>query len=205
MKKSVLFLLTLCLTVTVMGQDTKESGQQKEIGILFSDFESFGLTYKFGTSKSMFRIKTILLSGSINESNSFNSEIINENLRFKLGFGKEFRSDISKKAELRYGADVLFEYSKYESKTKNETSGNNYFLDKQIYYGPGVNLIIGFNYSISKKIFFGAEILPYITYLTGTKTEKTYPDFISTESDLSRLKYGLSNTSIMLSLTYRLK
>lgn len=206
MKKVLLFLLALCFSITIVAQENnQDSVKQNEIGIQFNDFENFGLTYKFGTSKSLFRINTILLSGNRNETNSFSTENMTKSLGFKLGFGKEFRSDISEKIELRYGVDLLVEYSKNEGKIKNESSGNEYFLDKKVLFGPGINLVIGFNYSINEQFFLGAEMLPHITYLTGSQTTKTSPEFISTEGDLSRLEYGLSNSSVMISITYKLK
>ena len=86
----------------------QEAKKQKEVGLVFNDFNNFGLTYKFGIEKSMWRLNTLFMSGSDSKEESDENELKVSSIGFGVGFGKEFRKGITEKLEMRYGADISF-------------------------------------------------------------------------------------------------
>jgi len=150
----------------------------------------------------MWRINALLTSGS-NQAQKFdNLEVKRSTIRFGLSFGKEFRKPVSDRLELRYGIDLLYSYNK-DKNTQTDLT-NTFFetINENYIHQSGVNFVIGFNYLITKNIIIGAELLPGISYFKGTSTEIN-PSTNETESDLSGLVYGLSNSSALLTLSYR--
>ena len=200
MKKLSLILLSLIFPFLLMSQETIK---QKEVGLLFSNLDQFGLTFKTGTNKSLQRFNTLFLSGNNNSEIADSSEMKNKNFGFNIQVGHEFRTSISNNLEFRYGADLSFRYNHSESDQDDKTIDNFDRYTKRIIYEPGFNLVIGLNYVINDHLVFGAEILPTVSYRMG-KEERDYTnndyDF---EKDISGLNFGLSNTSARLSLVYR--
>ncbi len=208
--KEVLFLL-FCLSLPFLAsaqeatKPLKES-KQKEIGVVFRDFDNFGLTYRTGTEKSLWRFNTLVIRGGSNEYLNDAFETITNNMGFRLGVGKEWRKEIVKNFELRYGADLAFNY--LHSKTERDgQSANNYdfgYFYERTSYGPGVRFVFGFNYVIQDKLVLGAEVLPGFSYYTGQRVEeRANSDEYDIKSDISGFSYGLSNSSVLLSALYR--
>jgi hypothetical protein len=70
-RKAFLILVSLFVPVFMMAQEVKKTEEvttkttkvkQKEIGLAFSGFESFGVTYKFGNSKGLWRLNSLVAS-----------------------------------------------------------------------------------------------------------------------------------------------
>jgi len=202
MKKSSLILALLSISFFLMAQ---EPVKQKEIGLVFSNLDNFGLTFKTGTDKSLWRFNTLLISG-INEVRTSDSLVDNYNrLGFGIELGKEYRKEIGEKLELRFGADVSFTYSQSKSDSDDKSVDNDDWLDEETTYRPGVNLVFGLNYVINKNFVIGAELLPYFSYTFGTTVREHYylNDGNEVKRDISGFSYGLSNSSVLLSLAYR--
>ncbi len=68
-----------------------------------------------------------------------------------------------------------------------------------------INLIVEYektlNYLLSENFVFGAEILPFFTYCTGTSERGGSENKL--KKDVSGFDYGLSNSSVLISLSYR--
>lgn len=187
----------------------QENSKQREVGLVFSNFDNFGISYKTGTKRSLWRYNTLIVRGNNNKEDGDFEKITRNNTGFELKFGKEFRRDISDKLEFRFGADLSFRYRdiKYENESKIDnvvTLKNN-----RTVYEPGLNLVLGFNYVVNDNIIIGAEMLPFVRYSTGTSEtrERNYSvnsnTYIDVDSDISGFSYGLSNSSVMLSVAYR--
>jgi len=202
MRKSLLILLCLSMSYFLMAQETVK---QKEIGIVFSNLDNFGLTFKTGTDKSLWRFNTLFLSGSNMDYTADSSVNKQNNMGFGIKLGKEYRKEIVKNLELRFGADISFTYSQSKSDYDDKTVDDDDRLNKQTTYRPGINLVFGFNYILNDNFVIGAELLPNFSYTTGTSVEKYYYTNNGNEvkSDISGFSYGLSNTSVLLSLAYR--
>ncbi len=202
MRKSLMILFCLSMSYYLMAQETVK---QKEIGLVFSNLDNFGLTFKTGTDKSLWRFNTLFISGS-NMDNTADSLVNNQsNMGFGVKIGKEYRKVLVDNLELRFGADLSFTYSQLKSEYDDKTVNDYDRLNEQTTYGPGVNLVFGFNYKLGDNFVIGAEVLPNFSYTTGTSIEKYYYTNNGDEvkSDISGFNYGLSNTSVLLSLAYR--
>ena len=202
MKKTLLLLVCVSIAYLTMAQ---EPAKQKEVGLVFSSLNNFGLTYKTGTDKSLWRFNTLYLSGTDRENIRENIDYTITSMGFGVKIGKEYRKDIGANLELRYGADLSFGYS-YNKAVTTYQMDNVYESSRvQKIYSPGVNLVFGLNYLISENLILGAEILPYFTYKTGTYTQQVTNPIIGNEmkADISGFSYGVSTSSVLLSFVYR--
>jgi hypothetical protein len=183
----------------------QERSRQDEIGLVFSSLNNYGLTFKIGTEKGLWRFTTLNLSGNSQKTVADSLTTKNTTTGFGLKIGREWRTTIIGNLEFRYGADLAFTYSH----SKNETDDT--YVDKfsdtfeSTTYTPGINLVLGFNYVFLNKFVVGFEALPYFNYATGTTTQKNSNSNYTNEvkSKLSGFTYGLSNTSLLVSLVYR--
>ena len=207
--KEILFLL-FCLSLPFLasaqeGTKPLEPFKQKEIGVVFRNFDNFGLTYRTGTEKSLWRFNTLFIRGGSNEYLNDAFETITNSMGFRLGVGKEWRKEIVENFELRYGADLAFNYSHLNTERDDPSANNSYYsYNERTSYGPRVRFVFGFNYVIQDKLVLGAEVLPGVSYYTGQRVqESSNPDVNAFKSDISGFSYGLSNSSVLLSALYR--
>jgi hypothetical protein len=186
----------------VMAQETIK---RKEIGLVFSDHNNFGLTFRTGTDKSLWRFKTLLISGGTFDQVGDSSANKQSHTGFGIQLGKEYRKAIAGNLELRIGVDISFQYSQSKQEIDDKTVNDYNRLNEQTSYMPGINLVFGLNYVFNDKVVIGAELLPNFSYTTGTSVDKYYSPDNSNEfkSDISGFSYGLSNLSPLLSLAYR--
>lgn len=196
MKKLVLSFITLAITMTIVAQ---EKPKTKEIGIVFSNLDNFGLSFKIGKEKALWRINTMLIDGWNMEETMDSAVSKTSSIGIMIGVGREYRKSIAKNLELRYGADLSF---RYQNNKIDFIDNENTRLSTRTFYEPGVNLVFGFNYVIKEQLVIGAEILPYFSYTFGSTVHELNDDD-KIETDISGIDYGLSNTSIMVSVGYR--
>ena len=201
MKKSLLILVTLLIAFNSYSQDSTTSQKQKEIAIGFKSLNSFGLSYKFGKTKSLWRINTIIFSGTNSDENADSLDYHITSFGFIARFGKEYRKSLTDKLEIRYGADLSFNLAQDKYDRDDKSINNNDRKRERNTYTSGFNWVLGFNYLISENLLIGAEILPEITYTTGT--ERAIADGIETKTDIYETRYGLNNNSALLTLAYR--
>lgn len=193
MRNSItVFLITL--TFSSYAQKTRE------VGLLFSDINSFGLTYRNGNQNALFRINTIVAQGSSSSEDNGSSTIDSNNNSFGFEIGKEYRSVLDEKLDLRYGFDLKFNYAKSTSETEDSNDSNNNFLSEIETFTPGINLIIGLNYHLSNNIFFGAEVLPSVNYQFGERKSTNSGETI--KSDVTSWSYGFNSRFARLNLVY---
>jgi len=103
------------------------------------------------------------------------------------------------------GADLSFNFSKSKNDIDDKTVNNSDLVRESTTYQPGINLVLGFNYVIHNNFVIGAEVMPSFSYITGTSVEKYYYSNNGNEvkSKISGFTYGLSNSSVLISLVYR--
>jgi hypothetical protein len=204
MKKIILILAAALIPFSTMAQDETKVRVQ-EAGIGFSGLNSFALIYKIGNQKSLWRFNTLFIQSQ--NSNEEADSLTKESRYFSYGLkaGKEFRKTIATNLELRYGADVTFDYSYRKQENIDISTGNDYeenYLYEVYRYSPGIGLVFGLNYVVKEKLVIGAEILPYFQYDLGKTTGGArQPSEVTT--DESGFSYGLSNQSVLLSILYR--
>lgn len=197
-------LLLICLTISSQ-TFAQEPTRQKEVGMIFQDFDNFGLTYRTGTSAAMWRFNTLFINGRDSEINGDQFDQENSFFGFNLQGGREWRKPILADFEFRYGVDISFGYDQ-STRVSEITSGNMEKIETEsTRLSPGINFVLGVNYVLKDKLVFGLEILPGITYTSGEETSirTTVDGRTETASDNNSLRYGFSNNSAQLSIAYR--
>ncbi len=199
MKKLLLISIAIAMSFFSIAQ---EKTKQQEVGLVFNNLDNFGLSYKIGTNKSLWRLNALFINGRNSNNIIDSSEYTNSNIGFGVKFGKEYHKTLVENVELKFGADIAFSY--YQSTSdRNDNSINDYDRNsKSTNYSPGINLIFGLNYVYKDKLIIGAEILPYLSYTTRKNTNNDYENDEKIKED-TYLSYGLSNQSVLLSLAYR--
>lgn len=195
------FSLLMCCVILPLFVNAQEIKKQKEVGLVFSNLNNFGLAFKTGTNKSMWRFSTVMLSGDKSNDAYDSTKFYRKNVGLNMRFGKEFRKPIGEKLELVIGGDIIvgFSYSNYD---RDDISTYNYdYSSERILYKEGIDFVLGLNYIINKHLLIGAELLPTVSYYFGEETTKEYENSI--KNDLSGFQFGLSNSSATLNLAYR--
>ncbi len=202
MKKSLLILTALTMSFFLMAQG---QSKQKEIGLVFSNLDNFGLTFRIGTEKALWRFNTLYLSGHNVTQTSDSSETKSISNGFGLKLGREWRKTIVGNLEFRIGADLSFNFSKLINDIDDKTLNDQDMVRESTTYEPGINLVLGFNYVIHDQFVIGAEVMPSFSYIMGTSVTKAYYNNNGNEvkGKISGFNYGLSNTWVLLNLIYR--
>ncbi|WP_064966863.1 hypothetical protein [Tenacibaculum ovolyticum] len=193
---SVLFLFAM-LNISF----AQEKEKRQEVGINFTSLNNFGVTYKVGTSKNLWRfnILAINFNNSKDEETNIQQQVHeNYNRGAGISIGKEFRKVITKNLEFRYGFDVAFNYNWYKNINKNN---NDYYESERTIYTPSLIGVIGANYVFSENLAFGVELLPRFSYRTGKN--RIVNGGVETKGDISGFGFNLNNDVARLSLSYR--
>jgi hypothetical protein len=203
MKKSLFISALLILSVIF---STQGQSKQNEVGVVFSNVNSFGLTFKTGTEKGLWRFTALSLSGNSQKNDADSSTTKNHGNGFGVKFGYEFRKTVVGNLQFRYGADLTFNFNHSKIELDDKSISQYSTTVETTTYSPGINFVLGFNYVFLNKFVVGIEALPYVAFTTGTSTDKsstfnyTYP---TQKTKTTGINYGLSNTSIMISVVYR--
>ncbi len=202
MRKLFLTSFAIAFSLFVMAQ---EKTRQKEVGLSFSNLDEFGITYKVGTQKSMWRFNTLLLTGGKNTLKyPEQAKVINNNFGFDLMVGREYRTSIDDNFEFRCGFDVVYGYSSAKREDKISLDNQDWMTSKNVKSKYGFNFVLGFNYTINHKLVLGAEVLPGINFQDGeTKESYNYGNTDDETIDISGFNYGLKNSYALLTLAYR--
>jgi len=200
MKKVLFTTLAVAFSLLVMAQ---EKTKQKEVGLSFSNLDEFGITYKVGTQKAMWRFNTLLLTGGKNTLKyPEQAKVINNNFGFDLMVGREYRTSIDDNFEFRCGFDIVYGYSSVKREDKTSLDTQDWMTTKNSTSKYGFNFVLGFNYTINHKLVLGAEVLPGMNFQDG-EVKKSYNYGNEETTDISGFNYGLKNSYALLTLAYR--
>lgn len=166
--KTISSLFVLLLAIASFAQDSEKV---KELGLIFTDFDQYGITYRFGNEQSVWRLNALNSVSSSRINDQFNALTSNNSLDLGASIGREKRKPLSEKLEFRYGIDIGFSFSKYKNEFENKLDG---FVrtNTQLIYTPSAGLVLGFNY-LTKHLIIGAEVNPNIgyTYIESTSED----------------------------------
>ncbi len=199
MKKIILLMV---MSVAILSVNAQEKVKQKELGLVFRDFDNFGLMYKFGHQKSMWRLKSIY-GKSYKEETDYNDKT-QKGKRLGISLGKQFTMSIQEKFYFIYGADLRTSY--YHSNVEYKFDSDEVYseITKRNSFRLGLDCVIGFNYLIGEKFVFGFEILPGVSYSIGKeKQQSTKEDSIDKEYNISAFSLGMSSSSALLNFAYK--
>lgn len=201
MKTILLIFISLYLSGSVFSQ---ENERQKEIGIAFYSLSSFGLEYRTGNPKALWRFNTAFINGGSQFINQINDKMrIDSDFSVNAGIGREFRSGNSGDLGFKYGFDLGFGYWNSTFRTKDKVDKDENEFNRRISFGPQFNLMLGINYTINNKIIIGAEILPNVSLSKSLKKKGNNQD-VEIFDKTWVLDYGLSNSGIKLTVAVKL-
>ena len=169
-----------------------------EFGINFSSLNSFGLNFKIGNQKTLYRLT--LLALNINNSQTVltvfdttSSKVADYGAGIRIGFEK--RIFLAKNFNLHLGSDAGFSY--YYHKTGDEDSRSTEWV-----INPALYLVVGLAYQAGEHFMITAELAPSLQYLYGKKkfTESGSNQVITSHN----LGFALSNNSVSITIAYRI-
>lgn len=200
MKKSIAVLACVALSTLAFAQE-KETPKQQEVGITFSDLDNFGLTYRIGNQRSMWRFNAATFTGNTLGDNQGDNDATD--IAFQIGAGKEFRKNVVDKLEFRYGLDLLMglDYSKTENGTPSPANPTTERTSTLL--APELNLVFGLNYVISEHFVMGAEVLPFFRYNWRQNTTEFIDNSPKEENTETNYQYGFTTNSLRLSAVFR--
>lgn len=203
MKKLILTLLFTSLPLSFTY--AQEKVKVREVGLITSDLNNFGFTFRKGNQRSVFRFNAFTTSLSSNDitDNINDDKFTRSNFDFGLRIGKEWRTSVSEKLEIRTGFDLGYSYSQQKDERLDPATQSvviEEFLTKSS--ETGVNFVFGFNFLFGDGFVLGGEVLPGYYYRTLDVESKlsTVTNVIRTEEGAT---FDLSTSSLRLSLLYR--
>jgi len=195
MKKSICLIIALTLvSFIVKAQDV--SSKTREIGFNLSGSQ-FGVRFKTGNEKTLFRVTLLSLYGNSqwSESSSTKSSSNQQGVGFNIGFEK--RKSISDNISLYMGSDLLTSIDSYMSK---QGSADDTYKNSTL--SAGIGFVMGINFKLSDRINISTEVVPSVIYSHRKNESET--QFGDTESSSNGLNYGLSTQGINLTLSFSL-
>ncbi|NME72093.1 hypothetical protein [Flammeovirga aprica] len=228
MKNLVIIILVVMSSTTLFAQE-----KQKEVGAVFNDFNSFGITYRTGNTNGMWRFTSLAALSSSNNMKADSASRDGSDLLVSLAIGREFRKSIGSQLEFRYGLDVRYAYKSSEFKSQGYNYSWSYDNNGQlnsptvvesrsenmeVTNSVGVQLVLGINYVVKEKLVFGLEINPAFMFTSGERTEKAYSseneiqDYLNVNTynanykqtyDISRYDWGFNSGIGQVSILYR--
>lgn len=205
MKKILIFFFALILMAPVMAQG-QEMPKQRELGLIFTGLDNFGLTYRQGSAAALWRFRVASVSGGSDKSES--DSLSNSSQRFSVDLlaGKEFRKTLDEHFTFRYGLDIGFGLRLNEANNQNMfVNGSTQSTNASQFFTASMNLVLGFNYQLSDKILLGAEVLPSFGYTFGQQDFTNITPNSGTRTnvlDVSDWFYQMRLSSILLSAVY---
>jgi len=202
--KSILVLMAISLiTTTLSAQTTIPPGRIHEPGISFTSLNGFGITYKTGSEKTLFRIKTALLNmnfgGSKNTNNSSTHETKNTQLGVGFALGFERRIPIAGNFFFSSGLDLSGTYT--WGRSKPDGTG---WITENSGFITGLGVVIGFGVAIKSKVVISAEIVPGIFYTWVKYTEsQTGSTDTETINQSQNLGFSFNSNSAGITVAYR--
>src|SRR5665648_600299 len=177
MKKLTVLLVLIFILLNDLYSQEKTSS--KEVGLYFSSLNSFGVRYKFGNEKRMFRLTALSLSAERTTSPDQNKAGAG------LNFGVELPFRITDVFSFYYGPELRssFNHQKIYYTSFDYNSINE--------YNVGIGMILGFSRSFQSNIIVSVEIVPGFSY----------NKIVSDNVDTTSFGFGLYSNSAAITLS----
>jgi len=182
---SIVLVFTFVLLSSLYSQ---ERNTTKEVGIYFSNLDAFGIRYKFGNEKHMFRITALSINFGNSNSNANGTTVENTNSGAGLNIGFELPVNITENFTFYYGGELSgafghFKYSSHDTETSSTSNTTN----------TGIGFVLGFSHRINANILISAEIVPGLHFY---RTENG-------SNEDSGYGFGLYSNAAGITLSYR--
>lgn len=196
MRRELFALMFLTISAGAFSQDNRPTF--KEVGLIFSNLNSFGIRYKYGNDNCKLRITSLALNGT-STTNSYSNYTVNDtsgtvpastsnSIGAGLNLGLEKTAQISTHFSLHYGFDWVNTYTRTRSSTITPNQAtyspiattvltvvyDNTSNSTAWTAGTGIGFVGGLSYSINDIFSIGAELEPTISYkYTKTTSSST--------------------------------
>ncbi len=188
--KTMLMTAGIALALNIIAISTfAQDGPVKvhEVGLVFSNLNSFGLRYKCGNENMLLRITALSFNGN-NTTNTYDNYSYNgisnavpstpsSAIGGGLNIGFEKRKRINDKSYFYYGIDWINTYT--ESKSNTTTPGTFTYVSNNIYQtliydnnntsniwsvSTGLGIVAGYGYRINDSFSLAVELIPSASY-----------------------------------------
>jgi hypothetical protein len=193
--KKILCITLLGLLVSALANAQDSAKTIRELGINFSNLNSFGIRYKTGKGNAFLRLTGASLAYSkntITDTTGANTGSFN----FFFSIGMEKRKKLNEKLVLYYGADLLTGYSF----TSYHHFPDNVISDQGT-LRAGIGIVGGMYFKISEALFMSVEVVPSLYYDRTSSKEGSGPGIRN--AVINSYSLLLSNTNASLTLAYR--
>ncbi len=194
-------IVTILVSSGLFAQESPPS-HYKQFGFNFSSLNSFGLHFKTGNEKTLFRLNLLALDlGQNSEWGRPQDSIDLKSSSFGCGIRAGFEKHIPVVARFDFIWGIEAGINMNYQKMKQHGIYYNDYETTSWGVAPLIDVVLGATYTISDHLVFGAEITPGIRYSFG-KTKSTYPNktIETTDSDFF---FGFTNNWANLSVAYR--
>lgn len=200
--KSLIICLFVMLGLNAARAQETTKAKVHEAGINFSSLNSFGIHYKTGSEKTLFRLT--LLTGNFTHQNNYGRaqdsvrvKSSNLNLGFRAGFEKSVF--LAKNLDFKWGIEAGCNYSySFTDHYYNYPDAE----VRQWSVTPGIYAIVGISYTLADHFVFGMEVTPGIEYSYARENITQYGDTMI-EVTGKAFNAGFSTTNASLSVAYR--
>lgn len=169
-----------------------------ELGITFSSLNSFGLKYKYGSEKNLFRLSVLSLNlSSNNKKTGTDDNQKTSGYGAGISLGWEHHFILTRAFQLYFGIEAGASYS-YSMDTYYHVVE---FSQTTWSINPSLSVIFGAGYTLNKRFVFSAEIAPGVIYSYG----KTFIDQQGEHPQdytINNLWVGISMSSANLTIAY---
>lgn len=204
MRTTLLFALIALAEVSAWAQSTDDGPvKSTEIGITTPGLLSFGLTFRVGNERAVWRFNNLRLNGLNNTQKLDSMTIKRPEQSCQLALGREWRKPIKDRAALRAGVDLGYALLRQVYDLDDISHLNNDYLQITTTHTPSVNLVAGFHVRIGNRFLLGAEVLPVFNYVI-VRQKTTSPGFTQTSMNTS-YNFGMNIANALLSFVYRIR
>jgi hypothetical protein len=203
MKKIVCILVTAIIVPFFTLAQEQLSSRKHEIGVIFNNFDNFGMVYKTGKKSTLFRARLLALNLMVSNTNSKKSDTIEgKSSGYGAGVlaGFEKRIPVVKNLNFVAGLDagVHYTFSKWNNKGYIYPYGEDI---KRWTISPTVSAVIGFVFTIKDALVISAELFPSVSY--SYTSEKGTSDGTAYELTNKGLNFGFTNSAAGITIAYR--
>lgn len=190
MKTPLYLVLLLSLLIMQLPLSAQNTEKDHELGLRFSNLDSFGAIYKVGNERTLFRLSLLrgyFMDTKVNYESGDESNVKAQGFGLALGFEKPL--PINEHFDFYWGCELggSYSHSKYRGDWSEETDIRSKMAN--------FDFVLGCKLKTSDHIRISAELLPGFYY----STVNGVPDNPDTKS----FGFSFDNQSAVITISYR--
>ena len=208
MKKRILFFTALFTIVSCgLFAQPETHPHVYQAGISFSSLNLFGLNFKTGNDKTLFRVSLLTANGGASSDQGRTQDSIDiKGISAGAGFRVGFEKHIPVYHSLNFISGVEAGDSYTYNKQKQDMPGfYNDYESVNWKMTPMIDLVVGLTYTISDHLVLGIETAPSVQYSFGKVKTTSYGTGtgVETEKKTNNFNFGFYSSPATLTLAYR--